>query len=412
MTEEYVSIPLDIPGTKVNGVNVSAEGEIHISVTSTVEGTHCHQCRKEIRNLYDYGREVKLRHLSILGKPTYLLIRPRRYICPFCHDKPTTTQELEWYDQRSSSTKAYENHIIKQLVNSTVYDVSQKDDVGYDTVEDIIDRQIGKSVDWNDFHNLPTIGIDEIAIKKGHRDFVTIVTVRYESGEIRVLGVLENREKVTVKEFFLSIPKHLRDTVESLCTDLYEGYTESAREVFGDQVVITADRFHIAKLYREPVDDARKDEMRRLQEELPKEEYEEFTGALWLVRKKFEDLDEEEQLVLNKLFRYSPLLFSVYIYANALTAIFEQPYTKQEAEGMLRAWMSIVKEAEIGYFDKFLKTIEEKMDLITNYFVRRKSSGFVEGLNHKIKVMLRRCYGMLNRIHIFQRLTLDLNGYG
>jgi len=35
MTEEYVSIPLDIPGIKVNGVNVTAEGEIHISVTST-----------------------------------------------------------------------------------------------------------------------------------------------------------------------------------------------------------------------------------------------------------------------------------------------------------------------------------------------------------------------------------------
>jgi len=79
---------------------------------------------------------------------------------------------------------------------------------------------------------------------------------------------------------------------------------------------------------------------------------------------------------------------------------------------MLKAWISIVKEAEIGYFDKFIRTMEEKMDLITNYFVRRKSSGFVEGLNHKIKVMLKRCYGMLNRIHIFQRLTLDLNGYG
>ena len=51
------------------------------------------------------------------------------------------------------------------------------------------------------------------------------------------------------------------------------------------------------------------------------------------------------------------------------------------------------------------------MDLITNYFVFRKNSGFVEGLNHKIRVIFGRCYGMLNKIHIFQRISLDLSGY-
>jgi transposase len=263
MAEEYISVPLDIPGVKVNNVAITPDGEIHIFVTSTVEGTHCHHCGREINNFYDYGREIKLRHLSILDKPTYIIIRPRRYICRFCDGKPTTTQKLDWYEQRSSATKAYENHIIKQLVNNTVYDISQKENIGYDTVEDIIDRQIGRGVDWNNFCDLPTIGIDEVSIKKGHRDFVTMVTVRYENGDTRVLGILENREKATVKNFLFSIPKYLRDTVQNVCTDLYEGYTEAAREVFGDNVVITADRFHIAKLYRKAVDEARKDELRR-----------------------------------------------------------------------------------------------------------------------------------------------------
>jgi transposase len=34
------------------------------------------------------------------------------------------------------------------------------------------------------------------------------------------------------------------------------------------------------------------------------------------------------------------------------------------------------------------------MDLITNYFIRRSSSGWVEGLNNKIKVLKRRAYGL------------------
>ena len=51
------------------------------------------------------------------------------------------------------------------------------------------------------------------------------------------------------------------------------------------------------------------------------------------------------------------------------------------------------------------------MEEISNYFVKRETSGFVEGLNNKIKVIKRRCYGILNEEHLFQRISLDLGGY-
>jgi transposase len=43
--------------------------------------------------------------------------------------------------------------------------------------------------------------------------------------------------------------------------------------------------------------------------------------------------------------------------------------------------------------------------------LERHSSGFVEGLNNKIKVIKRRCYGILNAKHLFQRIYLDLFGH-
>ena len=43
--------------------------------------------------------------------------------------------------------------------------------------------------------------------------------------------------------------------------------------------------------------------------------------------------------------------------------------------------------------------------------IERQTSGFVEGLNNKIKVMKRRCYGIYNLKHMFQRLHLDISGY-
>jgi transposase len=48
---------------------------------------------------------------------------------------------------------------------------------------------------------------------------------------------------------------------------------------------------------------------------------------------------------------------------------------------------------------------------ITNYFVSRLSSGWVEGLNNKIKVLKRRCYGIKNLPNLFRRIWLDLKGY-
>jgi transposase len=42
--------------------------------------------------------------------------------------------------------------------------------------------------------------------------------------------------------------------------------------------------------------------------------------------------------------------------------------------------------------------------------VDRLTSGFVEGLNNKIKTVKRRCYGIKKVSTLFQRLWLDLQG--
>ncbi len=62
-------------------------------------------------------------------------------------------------------------------------------------------------------------------------------------------------------------------------------------------------------------------------------------------------------------------------------------------------------------FNNFLSTLDTRMCEIINYFISRQTSGFVEGLNNKIKVTKRRCYGIFNVKHLFQRIHLDIDGY-
>lgn len=115
--------------------------------------------------------------------------------------------------------------------------------------------------------------------------------------------------------------------------------------------------------------------------------------------------------MLQRLFAYSPLLQQAYRLREALTAIFEQDLTKAEATAKIKEWQEQVVGSGLRCFDAFLTMLDNWMEEITNYFVKRETSGFVEGLNNKIKVLKRRCYGIFNLGHLFQRLFLDLEGY-
>ena len=174
---------------------------------------------------------------------------------------------------------------------------------------------------------------------------------------------------------------------------------------------MVVDRYHVAKLYREGVDRLRKQELRRLKQELPKEDYAKLKGALWPFRKTPADLEAEEQEVLTRLFTYAPALQQAYEYREQLTGIFEEDLSKAAATKKLKDWQQQVRASGLRCYDSFLQTLDKWLEEITNYFLDRNNSGFVEGLNNKIKVLKRRCYGIFNLPHLFQRIFLDLEGY-
>lgn len=73
------------------------------------------------------------------------------------------------------------------------------------------------------FTQLEGLGLDQIALKKGHRDDIVLVTTRRATKEVRLLGVLGDRKKETVMAFLRTIPVELRATIRDFCTDMYEG---------------------------------------------------------------------------------------------------------------------------------------------------------------------------------------------
>jgi len=411
-----ITIPLGLPDVRALESHISDQGDIIITVESTLEGCQCKHCQKEIKAFHQHDEWITIRHLSILGRPSYIRMQPKRYNCARCahrqgKKKVTTTQQMSWHQAKSPNSRPYEEQVLLQLVNSTIEDVSIKESLGYDGVEGIVERNIRTKVDWDKIEKLEVLGIDEIALKKGHQDFVALITARMDEGRLKILAALPDRKKKTVKKFLRTIPQRLRATIHTVCLDMWQHFIAAVEDVFGDEVEITVDRYHVAKTYRAAADKIRKKELRRLKKELPAAEYKELKGIMWVYRKKKADLSSDETDLLERFFAYSPDAEKAYDLREDLTAIFEKPLSKEAAATEIKTWRKQVEQSNLTCFDAFLTTLDNHLAYITNYFGKRLNSGFVEGFNNKVKVIKRRCYGIFKVDHLFQRIFLDLEGY-
>jgi transposase len=410
MAKAQVTIPLGIPDVRVLQTSTGERGEMIITIESTKAGASCHKCGKWITKLHGREEWVTIRHLPVFGRPTYLRYRPKRYQCQACEGHPTTTQRLEWQDANSPHSFAYDNHILLQLVNSTIEDVSRKEGLSYDSVVGALERRVESRIDWSVMADIHILGLDEIALKKGHRDYVTLVTGQLSNGELVILGVLPGHEKASLVEFLRLIPQRILQGVQTVCCDLWEAYTEAVREEIPSARIV-ADRFHVAKHYRHAADQVRKQELLRLKRALPKEAYQTLNGSFHAFRKNAKDLNKEERKILRRFFEHSASAQQAYVLREQLTAIFEMNLSKKQAQAKIRHWIQRVQKSGLACFDDFLKLLSAWWEEITNYFIQRQNSGFVEGFNNRIKVLKRRCYGIFNLQHLFQRIYLDLHGY-
>ena len=318
--------------------------------------------------------------------------------------------EVVYIHIESRYTNAYEEHTLFVLVNSTVTDVSIKENLGADAIYGILKRRIASKVDWKQFKKIGLLGIDEISLKKGHQDFVTLVTSRVDN-KTRILAVIPGREKSRIKAFLSSIPRRLKSTVVGICCDMYDGYVNAAKEVFKDKAPVIVDRFHVARLYRKSLVRLRKSELTRLRKELATDKYQSLKSAIAILKRNKEFVTKEERKILEPLFRCSPALKAAHKLCCQLTGIYNSHIGKRKACNKINVWIAKVDASDINCFNSFIVTLKKYKIEIIAYFKGRNTSGFVEGFNNKVKVLKRRCYGIVDENSLFRRLFLDCSGY-
>lgn len=148
---------------------------------------------------------------------------------------------------------------------------------------------------------------------------------------------------------------------------------------------------------------------RGYKKKLSKAERQEFRSRMWEFRRDPSSLSVEEKAKLEALFEKLPELRKLYELRVEFKRIFDETEDRKKAELALTAWIVKLLAAFPEMDKAFVKTYERWQEEILNYFDGRHTSGVVEGINNKARVITKRAYGLKSASSLWTRLVLDLN---
>jgi transposase len=83
------------------------------------------------------------------------------------------------------------------------------------------------------------------------------------------------------------------------------------------------------------------------------------------------------------------------------------PDRRKALRSLVALWLDILDD--FPAMEPFIRTFETWQEEILNYFEARQTSGPVEGINNKARVIVKRSYGLKSADSLWSRLILDLN---
>jgi transposase len=257
--------------------------------------------------------------------------------------------------------------------------------VGWDLVKDIIKAELERRKRRRSWRNVRRIGIDEIAIRKGHR-YMTVV-VDLQTGE--VLYTAEGRDHECLLPFFTRL-KQAGAQLKAIAMDMSAAYLKAVQLYAPSDVVVVHDHFHVVANMNEVVDEVRRDEQNQLEGEGKNV----IKGSRYLLLGAKENIakEPEKQTRLDALLTINETLHKVYLLKEDLRLFWSQS-SKQDARDFIDAWIQTAKSLANVHVTRFAQTVEKGVERIVAWYDHPISTGPLEGLNNKIKVLKRAAYG-------------------
>ena len=262
--------------------------------------------------------------------------------------------------------------------------------VSWRTVGRACQRVVATELDPARLDGLFRIGVDEISWRKHHK-YLTLV-VDHDRGQ--VIWGAEGKDAKTLDGFFTELGPQRAGIIEAVSMDLGPAFLKSVTAAgHAPQALVCADVFHLVKLVGDALEVVRREFWQQLRL-LPDDRYAKaFKGSRWCLLKNPEDLTPKQAEKLATIRRRRSVIWRAYEMKEQFRAVFTHGLDPAEAIVLLDRWITRALKSRIEAFKKAARTMRERRGIIINAIEQGISNGRVEGLNNKVRLIIRRAYG-------------------
>jgi len=352
----------------------------------------CPRCGK--RHLVKNGYRIRdFIGLPIGGKKVVIRMKVQRYKCRDCdYDQQ---ERIPFATGSRSYTHRFAKYVVDLLRGMTLQDVSNHLGVSWDTVKEIHSTYLERHYSPPSLEGVENIGIDEFAVRKGHV-YKTIV-VDLDSG--RVLYVGDGKGADALTKFWRKVRR--KDIkIKHVATDLSAAFIASVMENCPEAVHVF-DHFHVVRLMNEKLDDIRR-KAYSMEKDVNKRKV--LKGTRYLLLGNGADIfDRQHKSRLDNALAMNEPLSKAYYLKEQLRQIWMQP-VKSMGEDVFDDWVRQAEQSKIPQLQKMAVTMRAYKTGILAWYDCHLSTGKVEGINNKIKVMKRNAYGFRDDRYFTLRL--------
>jgi transposase len=246
----------------------------------------------------------------------------------------------------------------------------------------------------SELSNLKYMGVDEVARAKGH-DYMTVV-YNLENGQL--IWVHEGRTSDVLVSFIKQLSDKTRHGIVAVAMDMGRAYQKAIREELPNADIVF-DRFHVMQNYSKAIDNQRRAEFRKANEEGKAV----IKGSRYLLLKNKTNLNEDQRSELHILLQKNANLSTVYMMKEQLQLLWQEP-TYARMSNALKQWCQMADDSNIHYLKKFAKLLREHKRGICNYAKYPITTSILEANNVSIGMVTTRHF--LSPHHVFQCFML------
>jgi transposase len=333
-----------------------------------------------------YDRKVRqVRDLSCGDTRIFLALEVRRIACRRCGK--VKRERFDFLADNPLYTKRFAYYVGRRCRDGTIKDVAAELKLDWHTVKALEMQYMQAQLKRAGTPAPRAIGIDEIAIRKGHT--YRIVVSDLDRGRPIWFGG-EDRSEASMGGFYAWLGARKNSRIGLAVMDMWKPF-RLATAAHAPQAAILFDKFHIMRHLGEALDEVRKSEYRRLADR----DRRYIKGQKYTLLSRRENLTLDGRRALKALLAANKRLSTAYLLKESFGQLWSY-----EREGWARRffdnWRSSLKWQRLGPYEKFAAMIDRHWHGIAAYCrpENKVSLGFVEGLNNKIRVIQRRAYGL------------------